>query len=136
VPRLALGRALLPLASAAIDLSDGLAQDLGHLARASGAGAEVRLTALPRSAAYRRATAGRADPFAAALAGGEDYELCLAVPPRRVAAALAAAARLGVRLTVIGAVTSGRGVRLVGPGGRLHRAPAGHDHLAPRRRAR
>ncbi len=137
-PRLALGRALVGLASAAIDLSDGLVQDLGHLCAASGVGAALELDRLPRSAAYRRATRGRADPAAPALAGGEDYELCATVPPGRVAAALAAAAAGGAPLTAIGVVTRRPGVRVLRAGGALHRVGPGHDHLAarpPRRRA-
>jgi thiamine-monophosphate kinase len=130
-PRLVLGRALGRIASAAIDLSDGLAQDLGHLCEASGVGASLQLDALPLSAAYRRATRGEADPWEAALSGGEDYELCVTVPPWRVRAALRAADRAGTPLTVVGTVRSGRGVRIVEPGGGLHPVRRGHDHLAP-----
>ncbi|BDG09679.1 thiamine-phosphate kinase [Anaeromyxobacter paludicola] len=134
-PRLALGRALGPLASACIDLSDGLAQDLGHLCRASGTGARVELSRLPLSPAARRALAGAADPFLAPATGGEDYELCAAVPPGRVARALAAARRLRIPLTPVGVVTRGRAVVLEGPSGARYRpARAGHDHLAPHRR--
>ncbi|HEU4383258.1 MAG TPA: thiamine-phosphate kinase [Anaeromyxobacteraceae bacterium] len=129
-PRLELGRALGGIATACIDVSDGLLQDLGHLCRASGVGASVRLAALPLSPAYR-AAAGRArDPWAAAVSGGEDYELLCTVPPRRLGAALAAARRAGTRLTAVGSVVAGRGVRLVGPGGGRYRPRrAGHDHL-------
>jgi thiamine-monophosphate kinase len=129
-PRVALGRALAGLASACIDVSDGLLQDLGHVARASGVGAVVRAGALPLDPALRRLAA--LDPRLAelALAGGEDYELLAAVPPGRVSRALAAAARLGVPLREIGEVVSGRRVRALGPGGRVLRLErAGHDHL-------
>ncbi|HZZ86378.1 MAG TPA: thiamine-phosphate kinase [Anaeromyxobacteraceae bacterium] len=130
-PRLALGRALGGLASACIDLSDGLAQDLGHLCAASGVGARVELERLPRSAAYRRAVRGAADPWAPAVSGGEDYELCLAVPEARLPAALAAARRARTPLAVIGRLTRGRTVILEAPGGARYRPPrAGHDHLA------
>lgn len=132
-PRLALGVALRPLATAAIDVSDGLAQDLGHLCEASGVAASIRLDALPLSAAYRRATRGRPDPLAAALSGGEDYELCVTVPARKVPAALRAAARVRTPLAVVGSIGRGAGVRLLERGGGLHRVPPGHDHLAPRR---
>ncbi|MBL0278420.1 MAG: thiamine-phosphate kinase [Anaeromyxobacter sp.] len=134
VPRLGLGRALAPFASAAIDVSDGLVQDLGHLCQASGVGASLRLAELPLSAAYRRATAGRPDPWAAALSGGEDYELCLTVPVRRVPAALAAARAEGTPLAVIGTVTRARGVQVARPGGGHHPVTRGHDHLAAVRR--
>jgi len=129
-PRLALGRALSGLASAAIDVSDGLVQDLGHLCQASGVGASLRLAELPLSPAYRRATAGRVDPWAPALSGGEDYELCVTVPGRRVPAALAAARKAGTPLCVVGTVTRARGVQVARPGGGHHPVTPGHDHLA------
>jgi thiamine-monophosphate kinase len=133
-PRLALGRALAGLASAAIDVSDGLVQDLGHLCAASGVGASLRLAELPLSAAYRRATAGREDPWRPALSGGEDYELCVTVPPGRVRAALAAARSVGTPLCTIGTVTRLPGVQVARPGGGHHPVTAGHDHLAAVRR--
>jgi thiamine-monophosphate kinase len=129
-PRLAAGRALAKLARAGIDVSDGLAQDLGHLCRASGVGAEVEAARLPLSPAYRRAVRGLAEPFAAALAGGEDYELLVALPPRALAAARAAAARAGTSLSVIGRFVRGGGVSVRGPHGERVPSPPGHDHLA------
>jgi thiamine-monophosphate kinase len=128
-PRLALGRAMASIATAAIDVSDGLAQDLGHLAEASRVGAVVETWRIPTSPAYRRRVAGLADPLAAALSGGEDYELLLAVPPRRLGRAMSAARRVGVPLAVMGRFERGRGVRLLGPDGRLRPVPSGHDHL-------
>jgi thiamine-monophosphate kinase len=133
-PRLALGRALTGLASAAIDVSDGLVQDLGHLCRASGVGASVRLAELPLSPAYRRATAGRGDPWAAALSGGEDYELCVTVPGRLVPRALEAARAAATPLCVIGTVTRALGVQVARPAGGHHPVTRGHDHLAAVRR--
>jgi thiamine-monophosphate kinase len=130
--RLAAGEALSPLVRAAIDVSDGLVQDLGHVCRASGVGARIGVADLPLSDAYRRAARRLADPFAPALAGGEDYELVVALPPTSLAAARAAARRAGVPLTVIGRFVRGRGVRVVGPRGERMAAPAGHDHLLRR----
>jgi thiamine-monophosphate kinase len=133
VPRVALGRALAGLATACIDVSDGLLQDLGHLCRASGVGASVRLAGLPLSPAYRAATRRARDPWAAALSGGEDYELVATVPPRRLGAALGAARLSGTRLSAVGTVVAGREVQVVGPGGGRYRARrAGYDHLRPR----
>jgi thiamine-monophosphate kinase len=132
VPRVALGGALLGLARSCIDVSDGLLQDLGHLCAASGVGAMVRLDSLPLSGAYRRAVAHRPPERAcdAALAGGEDYELLVAVPPGRVGQAHAAARKVGDRLTAIGEVSAGRGVRVLDSAGRRVRPRArGHDHL-------
>jgi thiamine-monophosphate kinase len=133
-PRLALGWALRGIASAAIDLSDGLVQDLGHLCLASGVGASLRLAELPLSPAYLRATAGLADPFAPALSGGEDYELCLTVPLGRVRQALAVARRVGTPLAVIGTVTRQPGVQVARPHGGHHPVARGHDHLGTVRR--
>ncbi|MFO0582458.1 MAG: thiamine-phosphate kinase [Anaeromyxobacter sp.] len=133
-PRLAAGRALAPLAHAGIDVSDGLVRDLGHVCRASGVRAALELEAIPRSAAYRRATRGAAEPWAAALAGGEDYELVLAIPSARLARARTAARRAGVPLTVIGRfVHGGAGhapVTVLDAAGRKVAVPRGHDHLA------
>lgn len=130
-PRLAAGRALAGLVRAAIDVSDGLAQDLGHLCRASGVGALVGLPDLPLSAAYRRMASRLADPYAPAVSGGEDYELVLALPPQSLARARAAAARAGTPLTVIGRFVRGRGVRVVDRRGASVPVAAGHDHLHP-----
>jgi thiamine-monophosphate kinase len=132
VPRIELGLALRGIASAAIDVSDGLVQDLGHLLEASKVAASVRLEELPLSAAYRRATRRAADPWGAALSGGEDYELCVTVPVRKVGAARAAAARAGTPLSVIGTVLPGAGIQVVDGRGGLHPARGGHDHLARR----
>jgi len=129
-PRLAAGRALAGLVRAGIDVSDGLAQDLGHLCRSSGVGARIGLADLPLSPAYRRAARGLADPYGPALSGGEDYELVVAVAPACLAAARAAAAGAGTRLTVIGRFLRGRGVRVVGARGEPVPVRAGHDHLA------
>ncbi len=130
-PRLALGVALGGLASACIDVSDGLLQDLGHLCRASGTGASLRAEALPLSPAYRRATRRRRDPWAPALCGGEDYELAFTVPPERVAAAGRAARAARTPVSVVGALVRGGGVRVVlSGGGRYRPRSAGHDHLA------
>jgi thiamine-monophosphate kinase len=120
-PRVALGLALRGVASACLDVSDGLLQDLGHLCRASRVGAEVRLSRLP----VRHAT-----PEEAAV-GGEDYELLFTVSPRRLPRALAAAAAAGVPVAEIGAIRAGRGVRAMGGDGAPFLPPRrGHDHLA------
>ncbi len=128
-PRLALGRALAGLATAAIDVSDGLAQDLGHLADASRVEAVLEESRIPTSAAYRRRAVELPDPMAPALAGGEDYELLLAVPPARLGAAQAAARRWATPLSVLGRFERGRGVRILGADGRPRPVPSGHDHL-------
>jgi thiamine-monophosphate kinase len=131
-PRLAAGRALAGIVRAAIDVSDGLAQDLGHVCRASGVGARICLPDLPLSPAYRRVARRLPDPFAAALAGGEDYELVVAIPPASLERARAAARRARTPLTVIGRFVRGEGVRVVGARGEAVSVPRGHDHLRGR----
>ncbi len=124
VPRVALGRLAARFASAGLDLSDGLAQDLGHLCAASKVGAELELERLPLSRSVR-ATLGAEG----ALAGGEDYELLLAVPPARTSAFERACARAGEGVTRIGRLLPGpRGHVRDAAGGSL-RLPAGFDHF-------
>lgn len=104
VPQPRLGLPLAGCVSAAIDVSDGLLQDLGHLCRLAGCGAEVVAGAVPMSEAAR--VAGP-DWLAQRLGGGDDYELLLAVPEGRGAALTAACATLGVPLTCIGRFVPG-----------------------------
>jgi thiamine-monophosphate kinase len=132
MPRVAAGLALAGLVRAAIDVSDGLVQDLGHLCRASGVGARIGVAELPLSPAYRRAARRLVDPWAPALGGGEDYELVAAVPPRLIGDVRAAAARARTPITVVGRFVRGAGVAVVGPRGEPVPAPSGHDHLRTR----
>ncbi len=113
LPRVGAGCALRDLASAAIDLSDGLIGDLGHVLERSAVAAELRVDALPTSEAFAR-LAHAADRPELQLAGGDDYELCLCVAPERIDAARAA---IDVPLTVIGRVVEGRGLRVLGADG-------------------
>ncbi|MBP2845731.1 thiamine-phosphate kinase [Dickeya oryzae] len=102
-PRILQGQALRDLASAAIDLSDGLASDLGHILKASDCGARINLEALPYSDALLRHT----DPEQAmrwALGGGEDYELCFTVPELNRGALEVAIGHLGASYTCIGQI--------------------------------
>ena len=101
-PRLALGLLLHGIAHAAMDVSDGLVQDLGHLCRESGLSAELDAAAVPLSDAARAA-----GMLAACLTGGDDYELLLAVPPDREAALAAAAREAGTHVTRIGTFHDG-----------------------------
>lgn len=111
-PRVVLGPILGRYARAAIDLSDGLLQDLGHLCERSGVGAELALDELPIRPQVRRAG------LELALAGGEDYEILCAVPPEKARALVAAAARRNVPLQPIGRLTKERGIRLLDAQGR------------------
>jgi thiamine-monophosphate kinase len=128
-PRVALGLGLRGLASAAIDLSDGLAGDLGHVLRRSGVGAIVDVDQLPISPALARQP--RALQLDCALAGGDDYELLFTAPPAADARVLAAAAAAGVGVRCIGRIELAAGLRLIDGHGRpLALVVRGFDHFA------
>jgi thiamine-monophosphate kinase len=109
-PRLALGQALRGVARAAMDVSDGLVQDLGHLCRAAGCGAEVIADAVPLSAAASAALAGDAALLPLILTGGDDYELLFAAAPEDAAAVRAAGEKAGVPVARLGRFIAGEGV--------------------------
>jgi len=110
----AAGRALSGLASACIDLSDGLLADLGHVCTASGVGASIELEALPASPALARFRPELRWPWQAC--GGDDYELCFTAPPDRREAIVEALASAGaVPATRIGRIEAEPGVRALRP---------------------
>ncbi|MGO2147307.1 MULTISPECIES: thiamine-phosphate kinase [Halomonas] len=113
-PRLAAGVALRGLASAAIDISDGLLADLGHLRKASGVGATLDMTSLPLAEALE-SSLGRDAACNAALSGGDDYELLVTLPAENVASAQRALGKLGLPLTVIGQCSDTLGVKGIAP---------------------
>lgn len=131
-PRVALGLGLRALATAMIDVSDGLAADLGHLLAASGVAAEVSLAELPLSPPVARALGeGAGADWALALASGDDYELCFSAPPEASDAIRALGERLDCPLTPIGLVIPGAGARWQRPeGGWLTLGRCGHDHFS------
>jgi thiamine-monophosphate kinase len=125
----ALGLALRGVASSAIDLSDGLAGDLGHILQRSGVGATVNVDALPRSAILAAQTLALQQECA--VAGGDDYELLFTAPLAQHEAVLAAGRAAGVAVTCCGAIEAAPGLRLVGADGRpLARSFQGYDHFA------
>jgi thiamine-monophosphate kinase len=128
-PRVALGLALRGIASACIDVSDGLTADAHRLAAASGCGLELDVEALPLSAALRE-VAGVDAAREFALGGGDDYELLFAVPESRLDELAAASAGL-CDVTRIGRLEGKAGLRLREPGsGRiLDSDPRGYDHF-------
>ena len=104
LPRPRLGLALAGIATAGMDVSDGLVQDLGHLCRAAGLGAEIEAALVPLSPPAR---AAGPEWLPACLTGGDDYELLLAVPKANEAALLRAAQAAGVPVSRIGAFRAG-----------------------------
>ncbi|TLM63151.1 MAG: thiamine-phosphate kinase [Deltaproteobacteria bacterium] len=133
VPRVALGRGLAEagLATAMIDLSDGIASDLEHILQASGVGAEIRRAAVPLSPPFRARLERQPELFDLALGGGEDYELLCTVPAARVAEALAVGERCGVPLSAVGAITpAGTGLQLRDDAGTVRPLRVrGYDHF-------
>lgn len=129
-PRVTLGRALQGVASAAIDVSDGLLADLGHILERSGVAAELDFLRLPAP----QAVASRlSDPIVrrCLLAGGDDYELCFTAPPDRADAVVAAGRMAGVAVTRIGRVLAGAGLVLIGPDAvTVAITERGYDHFA------
>jgi thiamine-monophosphate kinase len=108
LPRPRVGFGLAGIASAAMDVSDGLVQDLGHICRASGLGAELVADLMPVSEAARAVEAAVGTEWlTVCLTGGDDYELLIAVPPDRAGALAAAAGRAGVAVTRVGHFHSG-----------------------------
>ena len=130
-PRVALGRALAEagLAHAALDISDGLAGDLGHILAASQVGATLDADALPAGPAL--ALQARALRRRFCVAGGDDYELCFTAAPQQRAAILAAGERCATALTRVGVIDAAPGLRFIDAGGRpLALDLAGFDHFA------
>lgn len=129
-PRLAAGAALAEnrLASAMIDVSDGLLQDLGHICRASGTGAAVNCADLPLSNAYLARAGKDGDSFA--LSGGEDYELLFCARPGKRQKIAELSRRLRLRITRIGQCVAGSRVIAHGRSGEIIAPPRrGHDHF-------
>jgi thiamine-monophosphate kinase len=110
-PRVALGLALRGIASAAIDLSDGLVGDLGHVLRASAVGATLRLADIPHGPHVAACTEGQRRQCL--LSGGDDYELLFAAPASAHAQVRDAGARSRTPVTCIGTLDSGVGLRIV-----------------------
>jgi len=127
-PRVELGRALVGVASSAIDVSDGLAGDLGHVLRASGVGATVELAALPCGADL--ADQSEALQRECLLSGGDDYELVFTAAAGRRDAVGAAARASATPVTRIGRIEAAPGLRVVDATGReLGGALASFDHF-------
>lgn len=128
-PRLLQGQALRSLASAAIDISDGLISDLNHILTASGCGARINLDALPYSTAMKsQVSKEQAEIWA--LSGGEDYELCFTVPEINRGALDIALAHTGADFHCIGQIMPiAEGIRYLREGKEVHPNLKGFDHF-------
>lgn len=127
-PRVALGRLLVGQASAAIDVSDGLIADLGHICAASRVGARVELARLPLSPAFREHCPPR--QWRPALAGGDDYELLFSLAADRIEALRDRCRAAGESVQEIGRLVDVPGITLVYPDGREStEIPDGFDHF-------
>jgi thiamine-monophosphate kinase len=128
-PRLDAGRALTGIATAAIDLSDGLVADLGHICERSGTGAELNLQAVPLSPAVR-AYLQQGGEWQRVLTGGDDYELCFTLPPSRSNALESLQQQLDYHLTPIGRVVSETGLHWrMADGSELQLTSPGYEHF-------
>ncbi len=114
-PRCALGMALRGIAHAAVDVSDGLLGDLGHILARSQLGADIHATPLPPGLALAQQSADRQLEFM--LNGGDDYELCFTAPPEQRDAVLSAAASANTSVTRIGSLKSDKGIQILDAAG-------------------
>lgn len=128
-PRLALGIGLRGIAHAAIDISDGLVGDLGHILERSGVGASLDVDALPVGPMLARQPLALRRAYA--LAGGDDYELCFTADPRQRDAILAAAQRAATAVTRVGRIEAESGLKLSdASGAALDLALHSYDHFS------
>ncbi|MEO8509368.1 MAG: thiamine-phosphate kinase [Betaproteobacteria bacterium] len=131
-PRVALGQQLRGVASAALDVSDGLTGDLSHILAASNVGAAIELARIPCAPALAQRLIAGERPFAldCLLAGGDDYELCFTAPPAARPRLAAIAGELSLPLTRIGAITAAPGLRVRDEHGvEMAALPQAFDHF-------
>ncbi|MDO9490155.1 MAG: thiamine-phosphate kinase, partial [Sphingomonadaceae bacterium] len=128
-PRLAMGQGLIGIASAAMDVSDGLLIDAQRLAAASGLRLTIDLTRLPLSPAAAARTSRSDDALVERATAGDDYELLFTAPASAAAAVASLADECRVRVTRLGSATDGDGLSIVGDGGRdLRPQRLGYEH--------
>jgi thiamine-monophosphate kinase len=128
-PRNALAAAVLQYASAAIDVSDGLAGDLAKLCRASAVAADIDVVRVPLSDAARAAVTAAPALRETVLTGGDDYEIVLTLAPDKLPELQTAARAAGVAVTEIGRVQAGDGARFMRDGKALAFARASYSHF-------
>jgi thiamine-monophosphate kinase len=128
-PRNALADAVLQNASAAMDVSDGLAGDLAKLCRASSLAAEIDVARVPLSDAARAALAADPALLESVLTGGDDYEIVLTLPPQNLSAFQVSAHAAGVAAAEIGRLTEGEGAHFIRDGNPLDLARPSYSHF-------
>ena len=129
-PRIEAGQALRALATSAIDISDGLLADLGHILQASGVGARLSLDQLPLSNAFAEWLAASGD-WSPALTGGDDYELCFTLSPQHERRIDGMVAELGLAMTRVGTIEETQGLRVRLPDGEIWKGgDRGFDHFS------
>jgi|SRR5579871_735959 thiamine-monophosphate kinase len=128
-PRNALADVVLHHASAAIDVSDGLAGDLAKLCRASAVAAAIDVVRVPLSEAARAAAAAEPALIEAMLTGGDDYEIVVTLAPEKLQAFRAEAERVGVAVSEIGRIAAGEGARFLRGGKALAFARPSYSHF-------
>ena len=112
-PQVSLGQALLGVANACIDISDGLEQDLGHILYSSNVGASINLADIPLSQELSNHLE-KTNDWCLPLAGGDDYQLCFSVPEARIDDLKKIEIDLGITLTKIGVITNNQNLKIVG----------------------
>lgn len=128
VPRVELGLGIRDLASAAIDISDGLAADLGHLLDASRVGAEIDLQKMPLSDAVRERVTELRD-WSLPLSSGDDYELCFTLPDEKEGQMIESLAGVNVPVTKVGKIKPGQGINWLGLAHGWKLSAGGFDHF-------
>ncbi|MGD2117282.1 MAG: thiamine-phosphate kinase [Chromatiales bacterium] len=130
VPRIAAGQQLAQHATAAIDVSDGLLADLGHILQASGAAAELSAAAMPMLPAVQH-QAEQQSRWDLPLSGGDDYELCFTIAPQHQSWLLQLAENLDCPVTVVGHIVPGEGISVTLSDGSLWQGhAAGYQHFS------
>ena len=129
-PRISAGQLLRGVASAAIDVSDGLLADLGHLLEADGLGASINIDELPRSATLTAATRQQSSFYELPLSAGDDYELCFTVPEKDCIEMETALFSQSLEFTAIGVIEQEPGIRCYQANGDLYQAVTnGYQHF-------
>jgi thiamine-monophosphate kinase len=128
-PRSVLGARLVGIASAVADVSDGLLADAGHIAHASRLAVKIERECVPLSGAAKRLLAAEPSLWANVLGGGDDYELVIAVPPRRTDALNAVARAAKVKVTRVGGFRHGQGLELMVAGRPVRVPRKGYVHF-------